>query len=552
VLPLALLPASVVVSVDGVVLDDATVTLLLRTTSATARCPGCDQPSHHVHSRYARTVRDLPALGKETVLLLTARKFFCLNPACPRKVFCERLPDLAPAYARSSSRLTDAHRAIAFALGGEAGSRLAGTLGMPASPDTLLRRIGQTPTTDAPTPRVLGVDDWALRKGQHYGTILVDLERERVIDLLPGRDGSALREWLQAHPGVEVISRDRASAYASAASEGAPRAIQVADRWHLLKNAREMLERFFEAHRSAIEVVSAALAQPLPHPAPTTDPFCPEEPEPGERPGPTPLAEPTVQGQDPSATGRQERFAEVRRRHAEGQSIRLIAQEMNLSRGTARRYLRQDHCPDWRPGQARRTTLDRFQKWIDEQLLAGHEEATELHRALTAKGYEGSYDSVRRFVTKRLAVLGKKRQRRNASQPRSPPAPSARELSFDVLRREGKRTTEQKRRMAVLHGIGGGLVEVLSLSEEFIGMIRKERPATLAEWLTKAEASRSAQMRGFARGVRQDEAAVSAAMTQPWSNGPVEGQVNRLKTIKRQMFGRAGFALLRRRVLRAS
>lgn len=199
-LPLALLPASVAVSIDGVVLDGVTVTLSLRTTSATASCPLCDQPSHHVHSRYARTVRDLPSLGKRTVLLLTARKFFCRNPACPREVFCERLPDLAPAYARSSSRLTDAHRAIAFALGGEAGSRLAGTLGMPASPDTLLRRIGQTPTTDAPTPRVLGVDDWALRKGQHYGTILVDLERERVIDLLPGRDGSALREWLQAHP----------------------------------------------------------------------------------------------------------------------------------------------------------------------------------------------------------------------------------------------------------------------------------------------------------------------------------------------------------------
>jgi transposase len=553
VLPLALLPASVALCVDGVTIDADTVTLSLRTTSATACCPGCAAPSAHVHSRYCRTIRDLPLQSRQTVLSLTARKFFCRNPDCSRVIFCERLPELAAPHAQSSPRLSDAHRAIAFALGGEPGARLAGALGMPTSPDTLLRRIQQTTTQDAPAPRVLGVDDWAIRKGDSYGTILVDLERGEAIDLLPGRDGETLKQWLRDHPGVEVFSRDRASAYASAASDVAPQAIQVADRWHLLKNVREMLERFFEAHRGEIKVVSAALTQPQTPQVPATDPFGTEKPgaRTDEQPAPPPLAEPTVQD-SASPTGRQERFEEVRRRHAEGQSIRLIAQEMGLSRGTARRYLRQDHCPDWRPGQARRTTLDRFREWVDEQILAGHQEATELHRGLTAKGYGGSYDSVRRFVTKRLAALGKKRQRRNAAQPRSPPAPSARELSFGVLRVEKKRTADQKARMAVLREMGGEFVEVLSLAEEFIGMVRKERPTTLAEWLSKAEASRSAPLRGFAQGVRQDEKAVSAAMTEPWSNGPVEGQVNRLKTIKRQMYGRAGFALLRRRVLHAN
>jgi transposase len=231
VLPLALLPASVALRVGGLVIDADTVTISLRAASASARCPDRAAPSPHVHSRYARTIRDLPSRGKATILRLTARKFFCRNPDCPRRVFCERLPDLVPRYARSTARLTEARRAIAFAPGGEAGSRLAGQLSMPTSADTLLRRIKQTTTTNAPTPRVLGVDDWAIRRGRRYGTILVDLQRGQVIGLLPGRDGPELQAWLKDHPGVEVVSRDRASAYARAASRAAPDAVRVADRW---------------------------------------------------------------------------------------------------------------------------------------------------------------------------------------------------------------------------------------------------------------------------------------------------------------------------------
>lgn len=230
-LQLALLPASVDVALDGVALDDATLALSLRTTSASAVWLGCGVPSHNAHSRYTRTARDLPSQGRRTVLRLTARRFFCRNPDCPRSIFCERLPELATPHARSSPRLDDSHRAIAFALGGEAGSRLAGKLAMPTSGDTLLRRIKQAATHEAPTPRVLGVDDWAIRRGHVYGISLVDLERHVVISLLPGRDGPELQAWLQAYLGVEVISRDRATAYASAASEAAPDAAQVADCW---------------------------------------------------------------------------------------------------------------------------------------------------------------------------------------------------------------------------------------------------------------------------------------------------------------------------------
>jgi len=457
--------------------------------------------------------------------------------------------------------LTAAHRAIAFALGGEAGSRLASELAMATSADTLLRRIQQTQTPPVETPRVLGVDDWALRKGYSYGTILLDLERRQVVDLLPGRDHAPLQQWLNDHPGVEVISRDRASAYSQAASEAAPLAIQVADRWHLLKNVREMLERFFERHRDKLQAASALWMSPTPAlqnvPAESKQQEArPEEPtavalfETTEQPAEALSVK--EQSQQDKRQQRLERYAQVRQRHTQGESIRQIAQALSLSRHTVRGYLRQDHCPDWRPGQARRTQLDGFQGWIDEQIQAGQDNAAELHRALTAKGYKGSSASTRRFVTKRLAVLGKIRTRSNAAQPRSPPVPSARSLTFDVLRKKEKRKAEDQDRVTILRGINDEFHDVLTLVEEFIALIRKERTEPLTEWLKRAEGSVSREVRAFAEGIRQDEKAVMAATTKDWSNGPVEGAVNRLKTIKRQMYGRASFALLRRRVLQSS
>jgi transposase len=556
--PLALLPPSVELSVDGVAISDSAVDLFLRTTSAVAVCPLCGRPSHHVHSRYVRHASDLPYQGRATTLHLTARRFVCKNKDCPRAVFCERLPDLVCKHARSTTRLVGVQRAVGFALGGEPGSCLSGEMGMPTSATTLLRRVKQAASKPVTTPRVLGVDDWAWRKGLRYGTILVDLERGEVIDLLPSRDGDALKQWLLDHPGVEVISRDRASAYAQAASEAAPDAVQVADRWHLLKNIREMLERFFERHRSQIKAVAPALAQPLAPQPPAIQPpenamvetektavapaVVPSEPTPKER---------AAQTRATSAKTRLERFQEVRRRHAEGESIRLIGKQMGLSRGAVRRYLRQDHCPDWRPGQARPNRLDRFRAWIDEQLQSGRRNAVELHQELEERGYDGGYDAVRRFLTRRLAALGKTRKRANAATCRQVPTPSARSLSYDLIRSPEKRAAEQQGRVNILAGIDEPFREVLARAEELAAMLRKQSPLSLEDWLEKAEGSAIPEVTNFAKGIRLDEAAVSAAISQRWSNGPVEGAVNRLKTIKRQMYGRAGFTLLRARVLHA-
>src|SRR5262245_54162857 len=251
VLSLAVPPAAGL-RLDDLVLTPSTAVALLASTCPTAACPRCATLSDRIHSRYRRTVADLPCRDRPVALRLVVRRFRCARPDCPQTVFCERLPGLLDAHARSTARLTEAHRAVGFALGGEAGARLAQRLDMPTSPDTLLRRVKAAPDEPAPPPRFVGIDDWAIRKGQRYGTIVIDLERGRVLDLLPGRDGEALKAWLREHPGVEVVTRDRWLAFAQAAADAAPQACQIADRFHLLQNLREAVERLLGRQAPAV------------------------------------------------------------------------------------------------------------------------------------------------------------------------------------------------------------------------------------------------------------------------------------------------------------
>jgi transposase len=219
------------------------VSVRTRTIAARVRCPECGAPSSRVHSRYTRTVADLPWRGiAVTTLEVRTRRFFCDREGCERRIFCERLEEVA-ARARKTARLEEALLAIAFELGGEAGARLARELGLLVSPDTLLRRIENTPRPEAGKVRILGVDDFALRRGHCYGTILVDLERRRVVDLLPERTAERLEKWLKAHPNIEVVSRDRYQPYIDGIRVGAPEALQVADRWHLLQRVAMVLNR---------------------------------------------------------------------------------------------------------------------------------------------------------------------------------------------------------------------------------------------------------------------------------------------------------------------
>jgi transposase len=428
---------------------------------------------------------------------------------------------------------------------------------MTTSPDTLLRRVKQLEKGPTPRPQFVGIDDWAWRKGQRYGTIVVDLERSEVIDLLPDRNADTAAKWLRAHPGIEVVSRDRAASYAQAATEGAPKARQVADRWHLLKNLREAVERLFQRQ---FKIIEAAL-QTVEVPAEQTD-----SPSSSEAVAPAPIIEPAssaapsepvsesprLQAQRARRQRRVERFEQVHERHRQGQSIRRIAREMGRSRKAIRDSLRREVCPDWSVRRSRRSRLDAYREEIDAFLAAGNTNAAELHRRLTAKGYRGGYAAVRRYVTKRLGAAGKKRERANAAQPPKVPPPSARQLSFGWVRRPEKRKPAEQVRLDAIRAASAELAAALDLGDAFADLIRKRSQETLGTWLARAAVSPCPELRGFAEGIRQDEAAVLAATTERWSNGPVEGHVNRLKTIKRQMYGRAGFVLLRARVVNAA
>jgi transposase len=545
---------------DQVQITPHAVTLCLRTTSSAAPCPLCAQPASQVHSHYTRSAHDLPIQGRPVVLRLSARRFFCRTENCPRRVFCEQFPDLLVKHAQGTTRLHVTHRDIGLALGGEPGSRLAAKLGMPTSPDTLLRRVKQArpSTTPAPIPRIIGVDDWAMRKGQTYGTIIIDLERSEVLELLPGRDGAELKTWLGRHPEVEVLSRDRWAPFADAATECAPQARQVADRWHLLKNSREALERFLDRYAGRI---AEAFAPPPPA-AQQPDPAVKQEVAPDATSVPTteatlesvagmPPPEPHKQQPTARQQQRSDRYQEVRRRHTEGQSLRQIAQEMRLSKNTVMRQVRSDHCPDWRPGRTGPSQAGPYRERIDAWLGAGNRNVAELHRQLQAEDSNLGYDVLRRFVARLLAARGERRLRVNAAQPPPTPPPSAKGLSFAVIIRAEKRTEKQRTQVARLREVGAEVAEAVGMVEAFAALVRKQCGTTLTAWQEKARTGSSLELRRFAEGLRRDQAAVQAALDEPWSNGPVEGHVNRLKTIKRQMYGRAGLPLLRARVLNA-
>ncbi len=238
---------------ESATVDTDKVTITVAVKRASARCPLCGCRSTRIHSRYGRTVADLPVSCRIVVPVVHVRRFRCLTPACPRRIFAERLPDLAAPYARKSVGLRQALERVGFAAGGEAGARLATALGMPTSPDTLLRAVRAASTPDAGLPSVVGIDDWSRRRGRRFGTIVVDLERHRPIDLLPDRNADSVAAWLTQHPTITAVARDRSDLYADGIARGAPQAVQVVDRFHVLKNLEEALERFLQHKRPAID-----------------------------------------------------------------------------------------------------------------------------------------------------------------------------------------------------------------------------------------------------------------------------------------------------------
>ena len=521
-----------------------TITLTLRSRQRTIRCPLCGRRASRVHSRYERTLADLPWGEHAVMLRLRVRRLFCDNARCERRIFTERLPGIAAPWSRRTARLATRLTSVGLALGGAAGARLSHELGLPTTRNTLLRLIRSAPLPPEVTPSVLGVDDWALRRRHTYGTVLVDLERRRPVALLPDREADTLAAWLRDHPGVAVVARDRSGAYADGIRRGAPEAVQVVDRFHLLQNLAEALETTFTTHAASLRAVDQAR-----HQAVIADG------------GLVPVAPPRspVRALSLAAKRRERRMARYRQvwsLHREGWSGHAIARHLGLGRSTVVRYLRHEVFPE-RKGRSDvgRSLLDPWKPLLLKRWNAGQRDGRRLFRELQGRGYRGSYATLARY-TQRL------RQAQEGAAPRRPILPSVidrperpltpRTAAWLALRRPERRNPDEAERLARLRDRDTSLAETLDLAEEFAGLIRARRPECLGPWLARARDGRLAAFRGFAKRLGADEAAVQAAAMHPWSTGQVEGQINRLKTIKRQMYGRAKLDLLGRRFLLAA
>lgn len=531
-----LLPVSAELHIEAVELEDTTITIMASAKSDTEMCPYCGAVSKRIHSRYVRKPVDLACAGYPVRLCLQVRRFFCENEQCKYHTFAERLPALVEPYARRTTRLAQQQMQIAFEVGGEVGARILKILQMPVSPDTLIRLMRRAPEPEVRTPRVLGVDDWAKRKGQSYGTILVDLERQRPIDLLPERSATVLIEWLQQHPGVEIISRDRGSDYSKGATVGAPTAIQVADRWHLLKNLRETLERFFERNHNCLRAAA------LPESSGSQNDL-PKREETGHSPASMTKAE---QDRQARRAKRLARYEDVLTLHEHGLTKNQIAKQLRMGRGTVTKFLEADSCPFHTQGYNLPSKLDPYLDYLEKRWQAGFQNGTALWRELDGMGFPGSRGIVARWVAKKRRTLPSK-NRGPAPTKIIPWSPSR--ASWLFVKQEQRLTSEEKAALARMHHTSDKAALAYSLGQQFISMIRERCPELLVTWIETVLASGIGTLVRFAEGVRQDLAAITAALSLPWSSGQTEGQINRLKFIKRQMYGRANFDLLRKRVL---
>jgi len=530
-----LAPDPVAVALEKIVADDVGVTLVVRARRPTACCPRCDLAATRVHSWYTRRLADVPWQGLAVRLHLRTRRWFCDNPCCERRIFTERLPTIAVPHAQRTQRLATIVLVFGVAVGGAPGARLLAALGIVVSGDTLRRAVAAAPLPAVATPRVLGVDDWSLKKGRTYGTILVDLEARRPVDLLPDRSAASLETWLKEHPGAEIICRDRGGAYADGARQGAPDAIQVADRWHLLANLGDTLERVIVEQQ--VPTPKAPLSPP---PSPATAPDTIVSAHERER-----LAR---------QTRREERYGEVQRLRAQGRGYREIAHQLGLHRATVRKYAAAPACPQSAPRRGRRRGIDPFVAYLRERWDAGERGVTVLWQELRERGYQGNYQRVAVAVApwrEQPAACGRRPKRLGPAEPAARRC-SPRQLAWWLGRPDADLTDRQRATLTALLADQPALTEARTLALAFGRLLRERDGTALEGWLVAAEVSESAALRGFAAGLRRDQAAVQAALDHAWSSGQVEGQVNRLKLLKRQAYGRAGFAQLRRRYLLAS
>ena len=529
-----LLPHLSGMAVDRAEIRGGLVSIWVRAVAGGAACPGCGTWCTAVRDRYRRRLRDAAAGGRRVLIWLVVRLLRCGNAECPRASFAEQPQGLAVPYARATPLLAGQLGAVAAALAGRAGSRLArAVLAVQVSRHTLIRVLMALPGPAAGRVRVLGIDDFSLRKGRDYATLLVDMETGEPVDVLPDREAGTARKWLEAHPEVEVICRDRAGAYAEAARDGAPQAIQVADRWHIWHNLCEYAGQAVARHQGCLGG-SGCADQDGPEDQQQEEE---QEEQEQERPGGVPAGLEAII---------RERYRAVRELRAAGNTLTGTAAALGLSRQLTGRF--------WRAPSAEAllkvrgvSALDPWKPYLRRRWDAGITKIAVLHREITALGYAGSEPTTYAW----LALL------KLAAPPAPPAPPGKRQVTGWMLTDPARLDAGQQEQLAAIVGRCPGLQALAGHVTAFAKILTRragDRPgASLDDWLAAAGASPGQpELASFANGIRRDYQAVRNALTLPWSSGPVEGLNTRTKLLKRQMYGRASFPLLRKRILLTS
>ena len=521
--------------IHEIVVGEISMIVIASPTCPTAVCPACHQVSERVHSYYARTPHDLPVSGQAVQLQLRVRRFRCQNQECQQQTFAERIPEVVASHAQRTARLTTTLTLFAAVLSGQAGSRLLRKIGMPLSADTLLRLAKRASDSPIVAPKVLGVDDFAFRRGHRYGTILVDLETHRPIDLLPERTADAFSAWLRKHPGVEWISRDRSTEYARGASEGAPQAQQIVDRWHLLKNLKEALERALGRLHAALEERQTASS--------VTGKARPKRRRSNSERAASQAAR----------LRRQARYEEVVACYNQGMSILGIAEQFHMSRTTVRQFVAAGAFPERATTMRKKSRLDPYTPYLEQRVQGGCFNASQLWREIRDKGFQGRDKVVRQWLqgrreqpgrrsserenALRAAFLGKREvpsspYPQEASEPLSgkadaktsvlleEPVESPRHLVWLLLRDPSSLNSQEQHMLAFIRQEQA--IEVAyALAQQFGEMVRQRQRDKLDAWIAACLASRIPDLETFATGLQKEYAAIKAALTLPYSNDHV-------------------------------
>jgi transposase len=511
-------------------LGDA-VLITARSRAAEAACHRCGLSSGRVSSRYRRRLHDLAAGGRPVLIDLEVRRFFCGNPECELRTFAEQVPTVALRHQRRTPLLGGLLEAVALALAGRAGARLASALGITVSRTTLIRLIRALPDPGIGRVTVLGVDDFAKRRGHSYATILIDMDTHRPIDVLDDRQSGTLAQWLREHPGVQVICRDRAGAYAEGAREGAPDAIQVADRFHLWQNLCDAVEKTVTSCR-------ADLREPAPEPG---------DREPAGPGSSVPAATTRPSARHDTGNGRlairsRERHAAIHDLLVQGKNYTQISGMLGLTRHTVRKFARAATAEQVITGPSpRSSSLDRFGPYLRQRWNEGCTDAAQLHAEIQAQGYSGSNRSVRRYLQPLRATL--------TAPVLPPPPPTARDVTRWITSHPGHLNDDETARLNQVKARSTLLSATAGHVTTFAEMMTGRHGEHLPGWIAAVELDDLPHLHSFTRGIRRDQPAVTNGLTLAHSSGAVEGNVCRVKALKRQMFGRANLDLLRKRIL---